>query len=160
MGPARLTRGEIGMTGAPGEAFQNQPVGDGFRGTAVSMGNPHLVIFVEDVAAIPLAEIGPKLERHELFPRKVNVHFAQVIGPKGIIQRTWERGAGITLACGTGACSVGVAGFLTGRTEREADIQLPGGKLQIDYRPDGRVFMTGPAETVFEGRWPELHLQS
>lgn len=151
---ARLKRGEIPMTGPANETFISQPVGFGLEGTAVSMGNPHLVIFVDDVASVPLEEIGPKLENHELFPRRTNVHFVQVVDRDHLIQRTWERGAGITLACGTGACSVGVAGVLTGRSNRDVDIKLPGGHLRIEYREDGRVFMTGPAETVYEGNWP------
>jgi diaminopimelate epimerase len=124
-----------------------------WRGTAVSMGNPHLVIFVDDVHAIDLEKIGPVLEHHPLFPKRVNVHFAQVADRDHLIMRTWERGAGITFACGTGACSVAVAGFLTGRSERSVDIRLPGGHLKLDYLEDGKVLMTGPAETVFEGEW-------
>ena len=153
MGPARLKRGEIPMTGPAEETFIDQPVGD-FKGTAVSMGNPHLVIFVDDVNAVDLEHLGPRLERHELFPNRVNVHFVQRVDEGHLIQRTWERGAGITLACGTGACSVGVAGFLTGRSRRDVDIKLPGGHLKIEYLESGRVLMTGPAETVFLGEWP------
>lgn len=151
MGTARLTRGEIGMTGPSGDQFVNQPVGEGYLGTAVSMGNPHLVIFVDDASKIDLTEIGPKLEHHPEFPKRVNVHFIQVVDRSHLIQRTWERGAGITLACGTGACASAVAAFVTGRADRSVEIQLPGGKLEIEYLEDGRVLMTGPAETVFEG---------
>jgi len=156
MGPARLLRGEIGMEGPPIEPFQEQPVewnGHCMPGTAVSMGNPHLVIFVEDVAAVPLEVWGPAIERLPLFPHRVNVHFAQTDGKDRILQRTWERGAGATLACGTGACAVGVAGRITGRTGAETTIRLPGGELFIECQPDANVFMTGPAETVFEGVW-------
>ena len=153
MGPARLTQGEIGMAGPSAERFLEQPVGLGFQATAVSMGNPHLVIFVEDVEAIDLSAIGPKLERHELFPNRTNVHFVQVVDSGHLIQRTWERGAGQTLACGTGACAVGVAGFETSRSGRDVDIRLPGGVLRIEYAANGHVFMTGPAETVFVGRY-------
>ncbi|HWD41039.1 MAG TPA: diaminopimelate epimerase [Fimbriimonas sp.] len=153
MGSARLTRGEIPMTGPAEAMFIDQPLSEGYRGTAVSMGNPHVVIFVEDVASVNVAEIGAKLEHHPLFPRRTNVHFAQVLDSETILQRTWERGAGITLACGTGACAVGVAGFLTGRTARKVEIRLPGGNLDIEYVEDGRVLMTGPAETVFEGKF-------
>lgn len=117
------------------------------------MGNPHLVIFNDDVATVPLERWGPMLERHPMFPRRTNVHFVQNIGRDRLIQRTWERGAGITLACGTGACAAAVAGFVTGRTDREATVKLLGGELRIEYREDGRVHMTGPAETVFEGEW-------
>ncbi|MEX2243012.1 MAG: diaminopimelate epimerase, partial [Fimbriimonadaceae bacterium] len=155
MGVARLTRGEIGMTGPADERFVGQEVGVGgqFRGTAVSMGNPHLVLLVDDASAIDLAKLGPLLERHELFPNRTNVHFVQVLDRGRIVQRTWERGAGATLACGTGACASAVAAFLNGLTGREVDVDLPGGRLKIEYAEDGHVFMTGPAETVFDGEW-------
>jgi len=156
MGPARLTRREIPMTGPESERFIDEPVGlESWRGTAVSMGNPHLVLFTEDVAAIPLRELGPILETNPAFPRKTNVHFVQVLSRTRLIQRTWERGAGITLACGTGACAVAVAGFLTGRSDRSVNIDLPGGRLSIEYAEDGTVYMTGPAVTVYEGEWRE-----
>jgi diaminopimelate epimerase len=151
MGQARLTRGEIGMTGNPNEQFIEVPLGNGLVGTAVSMGNPHLVIFVDDVKKVELESIGPKLEHYPDFPRRTNVHFIQVVDKEHLIQRTWERGAGITLACGTGACASGVAAFITQRADRVVQIQLPGGLLDIEYVEDGRVLMTGPAETVFEG---------
>ena len=153
MGPARLTRREIPMTGPADETFIDQPVGE-YHGTAVSMGNPHLVIFVDDVEGIDLERIGPLLEHHQLFPNRVNVHFVQRVDAQHLVQRTWERGAGITLACGTGACAVGVAGLLTDRSERSVDIKLPGGHLKIEYLENGRVLMSGPAETVFLGEWP------
>lgn len=153
MGKARLTRGEIGMTGEPDSTFISQNVDGGYRGTAVSMGNPHLVIFVEDVAKVDLEVVGPKLEHLSIFPKRVNVHFVQVVDRTTLIQRTWERGAGVTLACGTGACSCAVAAIENGLAERQVLIHLPGGDLEIDYREDGTVFMTGPAVTVFEGEW-------
>lgn len=156
MGPAFLTRGEIGITGVADEQFIEQPItvaGQTFSGTGVSMGNPHLVIFTEDVDAIDLQKLGPLIEHHEFFPQRTNVHFAESDRRDRIKMRTWERGAGITLACGSGACSVGVAGFLTGRTEREVTIALPGGELRIEYTPGGEVFMEGAAERVFDGDW-------
>lgn len=153
MGRAHLLRAEIPMTGPAEDTFIDQPL-DRFLGTAVSMGNPHVVIFVDDVASIDLEKLGPQLEHSSLFPNRVNVHFAQRLDEGHLIQRTWERGAGITLACGTGACSVGVAGFLTGRSGRSVDIELPGGHLKVEYLESGRVLMTGPAETVFLGQWP------
>lgn len=158
MGPGRLHRGEVGMEGPAGETFIEQTVTIDdlcWKGTAVSMGNPHLVIFVDDVAAIPLETWGPRIENHPLFPNRVNVHFAQVVSPTQIVQRTWERGAGATLACGTGACSVAVAGRVTGRTDSNVTIELPGGELYIEAREGENVFMTGPAETVFVGTWPD-----
>ncbi|MGV3617085.1 MAG: diaminopimelate epimerase [Fimbriimonas sp.] len=151
MGSARLRRGEIGMTGPENQGFVEAEVGEGYRGTAVSMGNPHLVIFVEDVAKVELERVGPILERHPLFPQRTNVHFVQVVDRGHLIGRTWERGAGITLACGTGACACAVAAALTDRADRKVDIRLPGGHLEIEVAADGHVFMTGPAETVFEG---------
>lgn len=126
-----------------------------FVGTAVSVGNPHLVIFVDDVAAIALEDIGPVLEHHPAFNHRTNVHFVQVEGPTRLIQRTWERGAGITLACGSGACAVVAAAHETKRSESAATVVLPGGELKIELGPDHRVAMTGPAEFVFDGVWPD-----
>ena len=156
MGLARLKRGEIGMTGPASETFVDAPVNildQEFRGTAVGMGNPHLVIFSPNVADINLRVLGPALENLSLFPARVNVHFVQVVHPGHIVQRTWERGAGITLACGTGACACAVASYLNGHTGRAVDVKLPGGTLQIYYREDERVYMTGPAETIFSGEF-------
>jgi diaminopimelate epimerase len=156
MGPARLARKDVGSEG-DGE-FIEQPIsipGADLKGTAVSMGNPHVVIFVDDVKSVPLSEWGPAIECHDLFPKRINVHFAQVASYDHLIQRTWERGAGATLACGTGACSVGVAGRVTGRTADEVKVSLPGGDLRIECREGENVFMTGPAVTVFEGEWAE-----
>ncbi len=129
-------------------------LGEGFHAVHVSMGNPHIVLFTENVDAIPLEEVGPQLEHHPLFPNRTNVHFVQVIGPGEIKQRTWERGAGITLACGTGACACAVASFTMGKTEREVLNHLPGGDLKLEYAESGHVIMTGPAEYVFEGQLP------
>ncbi len=154
MGPARLTRGEIGMAGPADERFLEAEIpGFDLPGTAVSMGNPHLVLFVPDVQAVDLETLGPQLERHPLFPARVNVHFVQVVDRGHLIQRTWERGAGITLACGTGACACGVAAFLSGRADRGVQIDLPGGRLTIETLENGNVMMTGPAETVYEGEY-------
>ncbi|MGO9470750.1 MAG: diaminopimelate epimerase [Isosphaeraceae bacterium] len=124
--------------------------------TAVSMGNPHAVIYVPDIAAFALESRGPRIEHHPAFPRRVNVHIVEVVGPSEVRMRTWERGSGITLACGTGACAVCVAGVLTGRTGRNLLAHLPGGDLELSW-PDDRspVFMTGPAAEVFSGEWPE-----
>lgn len=123
--------------------------------TCVSMGNPHAVFYCEDVAAIPLEQIGPKIEHHPSFPRRINVHFVQVISRGEAIMRTWERGSGITQACGTGACAVAVAGVLTGRTDRQLLAHLPGGDLTLEWREsDQHAYMTGPATEVFTGDWP------
>ncbi|MGC9454760.1 MAG: diaminopimelate epimerase [Phycisphaerae bacterium] len=124
--------------------------------TCVSMGNPHAVIFVNDLTDVPLEEVGPELERNPLFPQRVNTHFVQVIAPGEVRMRTWERGSGATLACGTGASAVCVAGVLTGRCEREITAHLPGGTLTLQWREDDdHVYMTGPAVEVFTGDWPD-----
>ena len=126
------------------------------RMTCVSMGNPHVVLFCKDVAGVPLATVGPVLESHPVFPRRINVHFAQVHGPREVTMRTWERGSGVTLACGTGASAVCAAGFVTDRTARDITAHLPGGDLQLAWRKaDEHVMMTGPATDVFQGEWPE-----
>jgi diaminopimelate epimerase len=121
----------------------------------VSVGNPHAVIFVDDAEQVELEKIGPVVEHHKAFPRRVNAHWAQVVSPNEIIMRTWERGSGVTLACGTGASSVCVAGVLTGRTDRNVLVHLPGGDLRIEWREsDNCVYMSGPATEVFTGEWP------
>ena len=115
------------------------------------MGNPHCIVFVDDVQSIPVEEIGPKIENHPLFPEKTNVEFIQVLNKQEINFRVWERGAGETLACGTGACAALVAAVLNKKTDREAIIHLLGGDLDIHWADDGHVYMTGPAELVFKG---------
>jgi diaminopimelate epimerase len=122
--------------------------------TCVSMGNPHVVLFCKNVAAVPLATVGPVIETHKIFPRRTNVHFVQVHGPGEVTMRTWERGSGITLACGTGASAVCVAGSLAERTDRKILARLPGGDLELEWALDGHVLMTGPATEVFSGVWP------
>lgn len=124
---------------------------DGFEAIHVSMGNPHIVIITPNVDAIPLEELGPQLEHHPLFPNRTNVHFVEVSGRSEIKQRTWERGAGITLACGTGACACAVATSVLNLTDRSVLNHLPGGDLHLEYKENGHVIMTGPAEYVFEG---------
>ena len=123
------------------------------RMTCVSMGNPHAVLYCRDVAAVPLDVVGPQIERHPSFPRRVNVHFVEVLDRAHVRIRTWERGSGITLACGTGASAVCVAGVLTGRTDGKLAADLPGGRLELEWHGTGPVSMTGPAEEVFEGIW-------
>lgn len=126
--------------------------GRAFQFTAVSMGNPHCVIFTEDAVHFDLAAWGPKLETHPLFPRRVNVEFATVRDRGYADMRVWERGAGPTLACGTGACATLVAGVISGRMDRSAIVSLAGGELHIEWsEQNNRVYMTGPAETVFKG---------
>jgi diaminopimelate epimerase len=119
---------------------------------AVSMGNPHVVFFVKRAGDVPLEEIGPQVERHVLFPERTNVEFAEVTGPESIRLRVWERGTGVTSACGSGACAAMVAAVRRGLTGRKAEIALDGGILQMEWREsDGHVLMTGPAVRVFEG---------
>jgi diaminopimelate epimerase len=121
---------------------------------AVSMGNPHVVFFVDDVEAVDIRAIGPVIERHPLFPEHVNVGFAQVMGRDRIRLRVWERGAGLTQACGTGACAALVAAARRDLTDRAATIELDGGELFIDWLPDDHVIMTGPAAVDFAGELP------
>jgi diaminopimelate epimerase len=122
--------------------------------TAVSMGNPHAVIFMDSLEELDIQKSGPKVEHHPLFPRRTNTEFAQVISPTHIKMRVWERGAGETLACGTGACATAVAAVLNGKTERKVTLELLGGNLEIEWsEADNHVYMTGPAVTVFEGEY-------
>lgn len=122
------------------------------RVTCVSMGNPHCVLFLGEVETLDLERIGPRFESHPFFPKRVNTEFVRVDARDDVRMRVWERGSGETAACGTGACAVVVAGVLTGRTERHCRVRLNGGELAIEWREaDGHVWMTGPAEEVFEG---------
>jgi diaminopimelate epimerase len=156
MGEPRLLAAEIPTTlGQPDQKVVDQPLdvaGQSWFVTCVSMGNPHCITFVEDVAAIPLEAIGPQFEYHPVFPRKTNTEFIQVVRPDYLKMRVWERGAGITLACGTGACAALVAAVLTERSDRRATVELPGGPLQIEWSTTNHhLYMTGPAEKVFAG---------
>ena len=124
--------------------------------TCVSMGNPHCITFVKEITNEMVLGIGPKVEKHSAFPRRTNVEFVRVDNPGEITMRVWERGSGETLACGTGACAVAVAGVLTGRTNRSIIAHLRGGDLRLDWsKTDNHVFMTGPAVEVFQGEWPD-----
>ena len=124
--------------------------------TCVSMGNPHAIFFCDNVELIELEKLGPAIENHSLFPNRVNVHFVQIDKPTEFTMRTWERGSGITMACGSGACAACVAAVLTSRTERICTGHLPGGELDLNWcEEDNCLYMTGPAAEVFEGIWPE-----
>lgn len=126
--------------------------GADLRVTAVSMGNPHSVAFVPDAKAVKITDVGPAVETAAAWPEKVNAEFVDVVDRGHVNMVVWERGCGITLACGTGACAVAVAGVLTGRTDRVCEVMLPGGPLEIEWREsDNHVYMTGPAEFVFKG---------
>ena len=121
--------------------------------TCVSMGNPHAVTFVNDIKNFKVAEYGPILENSDIFPEKANIEFVEVVDKNNIKMRVWERGSGETLACGTGACSSVVASSLNGYTDRKVNVQLLGGNLEIEWKPNNHVHMTGPAVTVFKGEW-------
>ena len=121
--------------------------------TCVSMGNPHCVTFVDEVHDDWVLRVGPQIEHHPAFPRRVNAEFIQVVSPDEFIMRVWERGSGETMACGTGACASAVAGVLTGRTNRTVTAHLRGGDLKLEWAASGEVFMTGPATEVFSGEW-------
>lgn len=123
-----------------------------FQGTYVCIGNPHVVIFVDDISQVPVDKYGPLIEFHPLFPQRTNVEFVEVQADHILRMRVWERGSGITQACGTGACATAVAAFLTGRSGRINTVRMDGGDLEITYNEmDNHILMTGPAETVFEG---------
>jgi diaminopimelate epimerase len=131
-----------------------------FRVTSLSMGNPHCVVFVEEATDDWVLGVGPKLEVDPHYPKRVNAEFVQVLGRGEIRQRTWERGSGETFACGTGACAVGVAGVLSGRTDRKVQIHLRGGDLTIEWNEENNhVYMTGPAVEVFSGEWPDVPMR-
>lgn len=144
----------------PGEQIVEEPIeveGQELLMSCVSMGNPHAVFFSENVQDIELDKLGPLIENHDLFPNRVNVHFVRVENPGELTIRTWERGSGITLACGTGACACCVAAVLTGRCGRQCTAHLPGGDLELNWCADDNcIYMTGPAVEVFEGTWPDL----
>lgn len=140
--------------GHPREMLEETVTAGGhtFSGTAISMGNPHMVIFTDAVEGIDLAALGPELERHPWFPDRVNVEFAQVLDDGRIRMRVWERGSGITMACGTGACATAAAALLTRRSHGESEVIMDGGTLTLQWGgASAHLFMTGPAETVFDG---------
>ncbi len=156
MGEPRLSRGTIPMIGNPNEQAIAVPLqidDQVFMITAVSMGNPHCIIFVDDLAKVKLEEIGPRVEKHGFFPKKTNVEFVQIIDRANVRMRVWERGAGTTLACGTGASATLVATVLNNKTDRQANIVLDGGTLMIEWAGDNHVYMTGPVARVFNGEY-------
>lgn len=162
MGAPILESKEIPTT-LPGDPPVSMPLevdAENFSATCVSMGNPHVVLYVgpnyfAKTGRDLVAELGPKIEHHPAFPKRVNAHFVRVHSSTEVTMRTWERGSGITLACGTGACAVCVAGVLTGRTGRKLLAHLPGGDLELEWsETDNCVYMTGPATEVFSGEWP------
>ena len=156
MGRPMLCPAEIPVI-ANGESVIDMPIevdGTEYRMTAVGMGNPHTVVFMEDVDELEIERIGPKFEHHPCFPNRVNTEFVKVLDQNTVKMRVWERGSGETLACGTGACAVAVACILNGLTENEVTVQLLGGDLLIEWdREQNKIYMTGPAEVVFDGVW-------
>jgi diaminopimelate epimerase len=155
MGPPALEPAKVPVR-LQGARVVDEPLlvdGRTLRITCLSMGNPHAVVFVENVRRFDVARFGPALERHELFPDRVNASFVEVVDRGRVRQRTWERGAGETLACGTGACAVCVAGVLTGRTDRRITSELPGGELLAEWTES--VFLAGATVTVFSGEWED-----
>ena len=156
MGEPRLNRGEIPMTGEPAGRVIDVPLvvgGADYRITCVSMGNPHCVIFTDAVEELDLPTLGRPIEGHPWFPRKTNVEFVQVLDRQNLRMRVWERGAGVTLACGTGTCATVVAAVLNDKTDRKVRVRLDGGELLIEWRDDNHVYMTGPAVEVFRGEY-------
>ncbi|MDK2820715.1 MAG: diaminopimelate epimerase [Clostridia bacterium] len=155
MGEPRFKREEIPVSGTGDSFVVNEPVSvedETWHGTCVSMGNPHCVFFVEDVGKAPVTVVGPKVEKHSLFPQHTNVEFIEVVNKEELKMRVWERGAGETMACGTGACASAVAGVLTGRTNRKVTVHLAAGDLLIEWsETNNHVYMTGPAVEVFKG---------
>ncbi len=155
MGPARLDWRDIPLK-EPADT-NNVPLelGPLRNPVAVSMGNPHAVFFVDDVARIDLASLGPVLEHHPIFPERANIGVAQVLAPDRVRLRVWERGAGITRACGSGACAALVAAVRRGLTGRRANLVLDGGELEIEWLENGHVLMTGPVAVSFTGELPQ-----
>ena len=156
MGEPHLLGEEIPVVGFDGAKVIDKSMsvdGQEYHFTAVSMGNPHCVIFVDDAENFPIYELGHKFEEHALFPKKTNTEFVEVKDRQHVRMRVWERGAAVTLACGTGSCATVVAGILNGKLDRDAatEVELDGGKLSIHWANDNHVFMTGPAELVFSG---------
>jgi diaminopimelate epimerase len=151
MGPARLGWQDIPLAEEKDTLHLEIEAGPLHDPVGVSVGNPHAVFFVRDVDRIALEQLGPHFENHPLFPERANIEVVQVLSPTHIRMRVWERGAGITRACGTGACAVGVAAVRRGLTERKVTVTLDGGDLQIEWKPDGHVIMTGPTAETFAG---------
>lgn len=158
MGEPHLLGEEIPVLGYDGQKVIAQPIevdGITYAMTGVSMGNPHCVLFVEDAETFPIEDLGTKFESHEMFPQKTNTEFVEVKDRSHVRMRVWERGASITLACGTGSCATVVAGVLNDKLDRKAEVQLDGGKLLVEWADNNHVFMTGPAELVFTGEFSE-----
>jgi diaminopimelate epimerase len=151
MGKALLDWREIPLARAQDTLHVDLALGPLADPVCTNMGNPHATFFVADATSIDLDTLGPKLEHHEIFPERANIGVAQIVSPTRLRFRVWERGVGITRACGTGACAALVAASRRGLTGRKAEVELDGGALEIEWRPDGHVLMTGPVATSFSG---------
>jgi diaminopimelate epimerase len=151
MGPARLDWPDVPLARSMDTLHLDLAVGPVADPAAVNMGNPHATFFVDDVARVPVSELGPRLEHDALFPERANIGFAQVLAPDRLRLRVWERGAGLTLACGSGACAALVNAHRRGLTGRRAAVVVDGGELEIEWRADGHVLMSGPVATSFIG---------
>ena len=149
--PSLQEPSQFGVHGGKAAEWELTVGGRQFVGTFVSMGNPHFVIFVDDVEHLDICKYGPLLERHEIFPQRCNIEFAQIMADGSVRMRVWERGSGVTLACGTGACATAVAASVTGRRPRESRIVMDGGALDILWNDANHIMMTGPAAISFEG---------
>lgn len=157
MGEPILSAAQIPVAGLGEGRVIDQPLtvlGEVYHVTCVSMGNPHCVVFLPTLDSFDIARIGPAFENHSSFPARVNAEFVVIRDRTHLRMRVWERGAAVTLACGTGACAALVAAVLNGKAERQADIELDGGQLRIEWAADDHVYMTGPAEKVFSGFLP------
>lgn len=156
MGRPRFERSEIPMEGPEGRVIEEDLVlGDEtVVVTCVNIGNPHAVVFVDDATAVPVEEIGPKVENHPKFPQRTNVEFVSVQDRRRIVMRIWERGSGLTMASGSGACGAALASMITGRVDRKVEVDLVYGSLAVEWAEDGYVFQEGPAIEVYRGEWP------
>jgi len=155
MGKPRFERAQIPMSGPAGQVIE-EPIdveGEVVKITAVNIGNPHAVIFVPDATEAPVAELGPKIENHYLFPQRTNVEFVSVIDRSNIVMRIWERGSGITMASGSGSCASALASMITNRTDRKVKVHLVHGSLTIEWAEDDYVYQEGPAEEVYTATW-------
>jgi diaminopimelate epimerase len=155
MGKPKFERAEIPMEGPPGRVIEEDLDVDGvtMKVTCANIGNPHAVFFVDDATAVPLAEIGPKVERHSKFPQRTNVEFVTVQDRRNMVMRIWERGSGITMASGSGSCGSALAAMITDRVDRRVNVHLVYGSLIVEWAEDGYVYQEGPATEVYTGTW-------
>ena len=155
MGQPRFQRSEIPMVGPEGRVIEEdlELEDRSVQVTCANVGNPHAVVFVDDATAIPLTEIGPQIENHPRFPERTNVEFVTVRDRKNIVTCTWERGSGVTMACGSGSCAAALASMITDRVDRKVNVHLVYGELAVEWAEDGFVYQEGPATEVFTGVW-------